>query len=69
MLTSITAIVVVLIPPAVEPEEPPTNINIIMINCVVSLIFDKSTVLNPAVRAVTDWNNELKIVAFPCSQK
>lgn len=54
MLTSITAIVVVLIPPAVEPEEPPTNINIIMINCVVSLIFDKSTVLNPAVRAVTD---------------
>ena len=49
-----TAIVVVFIPPAVEPGLPPISIKIIVINCPASLIDVKSTVLNPAVRGVTD---------------
>ena len=46
--------VVVLIPPAVEPGEPPININIIMIKAVVSCSIDMSTELNPAVLVITD---------------
>ena len=50
--------VVVLMPPAQEPGEPPT----IMSNSMKAretLVMDPiSTVLNPAVRLVTDWNSE-----------
>ena len=48
-----TAIVVVFIPPAVEPGEPPISINRISIVFPLSLKSDKSTVLNPAVLGVT----------------
>ena len=48
--------VVVFIPPAVEPGEPPTNINRIITAFEASLIFEIFIVLNPAVLVVTDWN-------------
>lgn len=53
--------VVVLIPPAVEPGEPPVIINIIIIKTPASLSAVKSTVLKPAVLGVTDWKKEPKI--------
>ena len=53
-----TAIVVVFIPPAVEPGEPPISIRMIISRSPVSLISVRSTVLNPAVLGVTDWNRE-----------
>ena len=49
-----TAIVVVFIPPAVEPGEPPISIRIIIRYNPVSLIAVRFTVLNPAVLGVTD---------------
>ena len=49
-----TAIVVVFIPPAVEPGEPPINIRIIIKHHPVSLIAVIFTVLNPAVLGVID---------------
>ena len=49
-----TAIVVVFIPPAVEPGEPPISISTIIIVLLLSLICARSTVLKPAVRVVTD---------------
>ena len=49
-----TAIVVVFIPPAVEPGEPPISIRIIMKYNPVSPIAVRSAVLNPAVLGVTD---------------
>ena len=48
------AMVVVFMPPAVDPGEPPTNIHKIIMACPLALISDKSTVLNPAVLRVTD---------------
>ena len=56
-----TASVVVFIPPAVEPGEPPISISMIVIAVPVSLISVKSAVLNPAVLGVTDWNKELQM--------
>ena len=56
-----TAMVVVFIPPAVEPGEPPIIINIIKMVIPASDISIKFAVLNPAVRGVTDWKNESKI--------
>ena len=45
--------VVVLIPPAVEPGEPPTNIRHTISIWLLSVNWFKSMVLNPAVRGVT----------------
>ena len=56
-----TARVVVFIPPAVDPGEPPMSINIIVIAVPASLNCVKSAVLNPAVLGVTDWNRELQM--------
>ena len=47
------ATVVVFMPPAVEPGEPPMSISIMVIIFPVTLIFPKSTVLKPAVLGVT----------------
>jgi len=55
--------VVVLMPPAVDPGEPPVIIRIIIINTPASLSMVKSTVLNPAVLGVTDWKKEPKILS------
>ena len=49
-----TAKVVTFIPPAVEPEEPPISIKNIIISLPDSETLSKETVLNPAVRRVTD---------------
>ena len=49
-----TANVVVFIPPAVEPGEPPISIRIIIIITDACFIALRSTVLNPAVLNVTD---------------
>ena len=49
-----TARVTVFIPPAVEPGEPPTNISNIRTSLLEADMAEISTVLNPAVRAVTD---------------
>ena len=46
--------VVVLIPPAVEPGEPPINIRQVMTKMPASVISDKLAVLKPAVLLVTD---------------
>ncbi len=50
---SITPIVLVLIPPPVEPEEAPINISIIKSRTAEKLKEFRSMVLNPAVRGVT----------------
>jgi hypothetical protein len=51
----------VLIPPPVDPGEAPINIKNINIKSMGVPITEKSTVLNPAVRAVMDWKNEVII--------
>ncbi len=50
---------VVFTPPAIEPGDPPVNIRKIIMKSVLSLSAPTSTVLNPAVRQVTDWKKEL----------
>jgi hypothetical protein len=57
--------VLVLMPPAVEPELPPMNMRKRKNSKVGSAMAPKSKVLNPAVRAVADWKKEV----IPCSQK
>ena len=47
-----TATVVVFMPPAVDPGEPPISIKSVMTDCPVSLTDVKSAVLNPAVLGV-----------------
>ena len=47
--------VTVLMPPAVEPEEPPMNIRSIDAALLIPVIAPRSMVLKPAVRKVTDW--------------
>ena len=49
-----TASVVVFMPPAVEPGEPPVSISRMMMKRPTSLSFVKSRVLKPAVLGVTD---------------
>ena len=61
ILKTNTAAVVVFIPPAVEPVEPPTTIRQIMRKMLPSLRAARSTVLKPAVLAVTDWNRDARI--------
>ena len=53
-----TASVVVFIPPAVEPGEPPTIIRNIKTACDTPVIAESVTVLKPAVLGVTDWKRE-----------
>ena len=57
--------VVVLIPPVVEPVEPPMSIRQMDKNLLLSVNSFKGSVLKPAVRTVTDWNREERI----CSSK
>ena len=57
---NMTANVVVFIPPAVDPGDPPISINIVVIAIPTSVMDNWSTVLNPAVLGVTDWNMELQ---------
>ena len=56
------AMVVVFIPPAVDPGEPPISIKIIAIVLPGSDICEKSAVLNPAVLVVMDSNKETVIL-------
>ena len=57
--TRMMANVDVLIPPAVEPEEPPMNMRNTISNKVGVASSAMFTELNPAVRGVTDWNKEV----------
>ena len=52
----------VLIPPPQEAEEAPININIEIITIEEIDMLEISTVLNPAVLEVTDWNKEANIL-------
>ena len=52
-----TAKVVVFIPPAVDPGDPPISMRTTMITMPDSVSRVKSAVLNPAVLAVADWNS------------
>jgi hypothetical protein len=54
IVKSKTPNVVVFIPPAVEPGDPPINIRIMVTKIVVSFIPTRLMVLNPAVLGVTD---------------
>ena len=61
LVSTSMANVVVLIPPAVPPGDPPMNINrhANTLDSVCSAAWD--TVANPAVLVVTDWNNAAMI--------
>ena len=59
-LSTSTAAVVIFIPPAVEPVEPPISIRQIIRRILPSENAARSTVLKPAVRIVTDWNMEAR---------
>ncbi len=56
MLMQRTQKVVVLIPPAVDPVDPPINIRHTITNREPSFSPARSTVLKPAVLTDTDWN-------------
>jgi len=58
MLINMTAKVVVLIPPPVEPGEAPINMSNIMKSMVAGLNLDMSTELKPAVLVVVLWNTD-----------
>ena len=45
-----------MIPPAVEPGDPPMSISAQVRRMPPSESWERSTVLKPAVRTVTDWN-------------
>ena len=57
--------VVVLIPPAVEPEEPPMNIKRIVMAMVLPRSDVSGSVLNPAVRGLTARNSEVSTRSPP----
>src|SRR5690606_3213669 len=59
---SSTDSVVVLMPPAVPPGDPPMNISVMSTNCDALLSSLIGTELNPAVRAVVDMNAASAIV-------
>ena len=52
------ATVTVFTPPAVPDGEPPMNMSNKKMKEVASLKFSCGIVKNPAVRVVTDWNND-----------
>ena len=54
-----TASVVVFMPPAVEPGDPPMSMSITSTIWPTSLSAVRSMVLKPAVRGVMDWNSAL----------
>ena len=58
------ATVVTLIPPAVDPEAPPININNIYQREVCCSRWEKSKVLNPAVRPLTALNRDEAIFSW-----
>jgi hypothetical protein len=62
--TRITPAVVTLTPPAMDPGAAPMNMSTISVNKDASESLPMSTVLNPAVRAVTDWNSD-RSAAWP----
>ena len=53
--------VLVLMPPAVEPELPPMNMKMMAIIKVGVVKAPMSTVLKPADRSVTDWNKAVRL--------
>ena len=55
-LAKSTATVVVFIPPAVDPGEPPMSMSTMVTATARPLREVRSAVLKPAVRGVTDWN-------------
>ena len=55
-VTRITLKVVTLMPPPVPPGAAPMNIRMHIMHFVMVLMPARSTVLKPAVRALTDWN-------------
>ena len=59
----IIATVVIFIPPAVDPEEPPMNISIIVNNLETGIISIVDIVLIPAVLWLIEVNNELVILS------
>lgn len=59
---SIMVKVDVLIPPAVDPDEPPMNMRNTISNSVGVASSAMFTELKPAVRGVTDWNNDVTTV-------
>ena len=59
-----TAIVVVFMPPAVEPGEPPISIRIIIMHFPAPESLVRSAVLKPAVLGVMVWNRESRIRSF-----
>ena len=59
--------VVVLIPPAVDPGLPPINIKMMVRSQLFSDSFVRSTVLNPAVLGVMALKKEAK--TFPAGEK
>ena len=61
MNNSSTTKVTVFIPPAVEPEEPPTNISATVTALPASVICPWSKEAKPAVLVLTDWKNPLRI--------
>ena len=58
---SSTAMVVVFMPPAVEPGLPPMSMSPMVMVWPVSLRAVRSAVLKPAVLGVTDWNADSRI--------
>ena len=60
-VSSRMAPVVVFIPPAVDPGDPPISIHRIISAWLSPLTPFSSIVLNPAVRSVTDWNRDGRI--------
>ena len=49
--------VVVLMPPPVPPGLAPMNISTVKMSRAASVKFESGCVLNPAVRAITDWKD------------
>ena len=56
--------VVVFIPPAVDPGDPPISISMIVRISPAPLSVFWSAVLNPAVLVVTDWNRDYRILSL-----
>ncbi len=58
------AALVVFTPPPVDPGEAPINMRMMRIRIVSLAKSPISTVLNPAVRGVTDWKKEARIFVW-----
>ena len=58
-MASRTARVVVFMPPAVEPGEPPISIRRTIKPCDALDMAGRATVLKPAVLGVTDWKRDV----------